>query len=146
MSHTTTIKSVVISDKNALRAAVEELKSHGVRCELLENVKPRAYYSNQANMGVAPLVIHLADAAYDVGLYDSGDGTYEARTDFYGGSVKRVLGVDTKNKAEQEQAQLGKLYQYYGVCAAENQAAMQGFSTSRSTKADGTVQLVLTAA
>ena len=146
MSHTTAITAVVISDVNALQAAINELASEGVKCSLLENCKPRAYSSGQEGMGTAPYVVKLNDATYDVGLYDNGDGGFEARTDFWNGSVEKVLGVETNVNEEREQARLGKLFQRYAVCATENHAALNGYSTTRSQKEDGTLQLVMTQA
>ena len=146
MSHTTSIGSVVISDISALNAAIRELKAEGVNCELLENAVPRAYYEDQPDMGLAPIVVKLNDATYDVGLYDNGKGGFEARTDFYGGSVERELGTKQFEDGEREQAKLGKLFQRYAVCAAENHASMNGYVAQRDLKADGTIQLVLNAA
>lgn len=146
MSHTTAINSVVITDLAALNAAVEELRQNGVRCELINNATPRAYYDSQQGMGEAPMVLKLHDAQYDVGLYPTESGGYEARTDFWAGEVERVLGNPAESPEQREQAKLGKLFQTYAVCAAENHAAMNGYSTMRDVKDDGTVQLVLTAA
>lgn len=148
MSHTTTIGSVVITDINALTAAINELKREGVKCDLLENARPRAYYDNQAGMGQAPYVVQLSDAQYDIGLYEQQDnpGAYEPRTDFYGGSVERVLGQKGIEGDTPDQTKLGKLTQRYAICAAERQAILQGYVSQRTTKQDGTMQLVLTAA
>lgn len=145
MSHTTSISSIVIADTNALRLAIAELKAEGIKCDLLENAKPRAYYENQAGLGVAPLVIQLHDARYDVGLYmNEKIGGYEARTDLYGGSVAKVLGNQHLEGVPNEQTSLGKLYQRYAVCAAEQQALMQGFSPSREYNAQtGDITLTL---
>ena len=143
MSHTTAIDSVIISDVAALQAAITELSREGISCELLENAKPRAYYSSQEGLGQARYVVKLNKADYDVGLYDNGQGGYEARTDFWGGSVERQLGAQATGSEDRQHARMGKLFQRYAVCAAENHAAMNGYSTSRTTKADGTMQLVL---
>lgn len=141
MSHTTTIDGILFTDMNALQQAVNELNAQGVRCELKHNVAPRAYYSNQQGMGQADTVLHLHDAKYDVGFYPAeGKQGYEARTDFWGGSVEQQLGV----KGNDAQSKLGKLYQGYAVCAIERQAIMEGRTTQRVQKQDGTVQLVVT--
>jgi len=145
MSHTSTINTVVISDIGALRAAIRELSREGIKCDILENAVPRAYYANQEGLGEAPYVIKLHEAAYDIGLYKNDVG-YEARTDFYGGSVKRILGVAAEKDAAGGQHMLGRLYQRYAVCAAENHAVMNGYMSTRSKLADGTVQLELVAA
>lgn len=145
MSHTTSITNVVIQDIDALRAAVSEMNSAGIHCELLQNTKPRAYYSNQDGMGVADYVLKLDDASYDVGLYKNQTGGYEARTDFWGGSVEKLLGAATLDGENRDQARLGKLYQSYAICAAEKQARRSGRSVTRRTLENGTVQLVMTA-
>ena len=147
MSHTSTVASIVITDIKALKAAIKELNNAGVNCEFLENAVPRAYFTNQDGLGVAPYVIKLNDSRFDVGLYKNKKiGGYEARADFWANEVANQLGAPQKEGVQEEQAMLGKLYQTYGVVAAERQAAAQGYTSSRSVKKDGTVQLVLTAA
>jgi hypothetical protein len=145
MSHTTSIHSITIQDVGSLRKAIEELNSAGIRCELVENSTPRAYSPNQAGMGKADYVVRLPDATYDIGLYKNEDG-FEARTDFYNGSVERVLGAAHVEEGEDRtQARLGKLYQRYAVCVAEKQAARSGRTVSRRTLDNGTIQLVMAA-
>jgi hypothetical protein len=146
MSHTTKIDSVVISDVGALAQAITELTAEGVRCELLENAMPRAYYNNQKGMETAPYVVKLHDSKYDVGLYDNGQGGYEARADFWAKEVENVLGAKAAGAGDAAQAKMGKLFQRYAVVAAENHAAMNGYSSQRNEQADGTLQLVLNAA
>lgn len=140
MSHTTAIKGVQITDVAALRSAVNDLNKAGVQCTLIENAKPRAYYSDQEGLGMADLVLQLPNAQYDVGLYKQ-DKNYEARTDFYGGSVERQLGVKD-DSVKGDQKKLGKLYQMYAVNATERSLAMKGISSRRTTKQDGTIQLM----
>lgn len=143
MSHTSTISSILISDTAALRATVAELKSKGVRCDLLENAIPRSYSSMQEGMNTkAPFVVKLHDAQFDVGLYESNDGKgLEARTDFWNGSVERQLGVKPGEGDDAEQAKMGKLYQTYAVQAATRKAVQQGYRVNRVNKQDGGVQL-----
>ena len=139
MSHTTEVTSVVFKDIDALKMAVKELQTAGIRCQLIENTKPRAYYQAQAGMGVAPYVLNLQDSRYDVGFYyDEKVGAHVARTDLFGGDVQRLLGAG--NAAGEE---MGKLYQGYAVNAACRQAAKQGYKVRRVTKQDGTIQLVM---
>ena len=143
MSHTSTVNSIAINDITALNSAISELKSRGVNCELLENAKPRAYYSNQEGMGTAPYVVRLTDAKYDIGLYETSTKEYEVRTDFFGGSVENVLGVSATDDEDRAQARLGKLYQAYGTHAAINQAVRQGYNVTRQDKENGEVQLII---
>jgi hypothetical protein len=140
MSHTTAIKGVEITDVHALRLAVKDLNAAGVKCSLLENATPRAYYSNQDGLGKADLVLKLEEASYDVGLYLK-DKNYEARTDFWGNSVEKQLGVNDSSVSG-DQRKLGKLYQFYAVNATQRALNMKGISTRRTTKEDGTIQLM----
>lgn len=142
MSHTTTINSVTITDIAALRAAAEELTRRGMSVSLEENAKPRAFYKDQEGLGMAPYVLRLHEAEYDVGFYPKqGEDGYEARTDFYGGSVSQVLGVEPKKGDNPDQARLGKLYQAYAVEAAINEASRRGYNPQKVELDNGTVQL-----
>lgn len=149
MSKTTYLDGVVIRDIGILRQAVEELRGLGLKVRLEENVKPRAYFEQQADMGVAPYTLVLEDSPYDVGFYhnEKMPGTYTARADLHAGHIGNVLGTRQVAKGEsRDQADLGKLYQMYGVCAAEMEAFRQGYSTSRSVTENGTINVVMTVA
>lgn len=106
MSHSTTIKTVPISSRGALRAAVAELQqSHGINIELVENEKPRMYYSDQiakqivgkegadefefnSDPDVCDFVIKVPGSYYDIGLLRNAGGGYTPVFDDYsGGSV-----------------------------------------------------------
>jgi len=144
MSHTTEVSGIVFKDFDALRAAVAELKSHGIKVELTEKSTPRAFYANQQGLGPADYVLRLLDAAYDVGFYmDEAKGGYVARTDLFGGSVAKTLGVERTGAETAEQAALGKLNQYYAVHAATRQAVKQGYSVRRVQKPSGVISLVM---
>lgn len=145
MSHTTSIKAVKIQSISALRSAVQELNDrHGIKCTLVENAKPRAYFTEQAGMGVAPFVLQLTDCKYDIGFYADPKGGFEARTDFWSGHVEKVLGVEACSTTGKEQAKLGKMFQAYGIHAAMEQARKQGYSVRRQAGKDGAEQLVVT--
>ena len=142
MSHTTTIRNVLITDVSALRAAVAELKQQGVQCDLLENMIPRGYYDSQAGLEKAPLVLRLPDSRYDVGFYETEQKEgFEARTDFFGGDVQKILGVTPGENDDREQAKMGKLYHLYAIHAATQAAVRQGHAVNRVNNADGSVQL-----
>jgi len=156
MSHTSSISAIKIVDINALKQAVQDLNGMGITVTLVENKKPVAYSHDQPGMSeVAPYCLEIKEATYDVGIYDIGAGQFEARTDFYNGSVAAALGADrnamnaidrstAEGKAEMEYAQLGKLYQRYSINATKNQAARQGGNIQEIVQADGSVQLVIT--
>lgn len=146
MSHTTEINEVLFSDPVALQDAVKELNKQGVKCELIKDAKPRAYFDNQQGMGKADYVLKLQDSPYDVGFYaDSKQkGVLKPRTDFFGGHIQRLLGAKTSGKETANQGLLGKLNQAYQVAAAVRQAVRQGYSVQKKTKADGTISLVMT--
>ena len=146
MSHTTEISSIVFNDVEALRLAVRDLQKAGVKCTLKEKATPRAYYANQAGMGPAEYVLELQDSPYDVGFYhDPKVKGLVARTDLFLGHVNKVLGVPARNDEKHEQAALGRLYQAYAVQATTRQAARQGYSVRKVTRADGSVQLIMNA-
>ena len=143
MSHTTEINSIKITDIAALRSAITELKAHGVKCDLLENAVPRAYYNNQ--LGQAELVVKLHDSRYDVGLYADEDGKgYTSKCDFWAQDIENVLGAAPLEGEDVGQAKLGKLYQTYAIHAATNTAVQQGYSVQRVNQENGTVQLMVT--
>ena len=142
MSHTTTISTLLLSDEAAIRAAISELASKGVKCEILENAIPRAYYNDQ--MGQADMVIKLGASRYDVGLYKKEDGSYEAKADFWGHDVEKALGAKAAKEDNPTQAKLGKFFSLYAAHAATRKAISQGYSVRRIDKADGGIQLQVT--
>ena len=145
MSHTTTIKAIKITNLAALRAAVAELASaKGIKISIEENAKPRAYFADQQGMGVAPIVLRLADSPYDVGVYPSNDGSYELRADFFKGAVAKILGSPVIDPARAEQSQLGKLFQAYALNAAQMEARKKGYTTRRVPGQNGVEKLVVT--
>ena len=143
MSHTATIKTLMLSDKHAIRAAIEELKTKGVDCDLLENAQPRAYYKDQANMGPADMVIKLNNSRYDVGLYRTEDGTFESRCDFWSGDIEKQLGVTPGADDNHQQAKLGKFYRSYAAHAASRAAIQKGYQVNRVDNADGSIRLTV---
>lgn len=144
MSHTATVKSIKITSLTALRSAVAELAQNGTRCSLIENSTPRAYFSNQAGMGQADFVLKLDASPYDIGLYKTEDGSYEARTDFYAGHIEKVLGAKACSVESAAQAKMGKLFQMYGIHAATEAARKKGHMVKRVNKEDGRVLLEVT--
>lgn len=144
MSHTSSVKSIVITSVEALRAAVEELNTSGVRCTLKENANPRAYYTGQQGLGKADFVIELKDSRYDVALYRDANGGYEVRTDFWGKDVEGQLGATASGPGKAEQAKLGKLFQAYGIHAAMFEARKKGLQATRQKGADGREQVIVT--
>ena len=144
MSHTTTIKSVVLKDISALRQAVSQLQAEGVKCELVENVKPRMYYKDQHV--ACPYVLKLHDSPYDVGFDKQEDGTYVPVFDEFSGHVAKQIGAKRKIKQGEERAQhaIGNLLQKYAVNVATNQALSQGFIVESVTvDADMNIHLTL---
>lgn len=144
MSHTAAIKAITIVSITALRSAIEELRQTGVNIVLTENATPRAYFANQAGMGKADFVVGLPSCPYDIGLYKKEEGGYEARTDFYMGHISGQLGARASSPETREQAQMGKLFQMYGIHATIEQARRKGHMVNRRQKEDGTVLLELT--
>lgn len=144
MSHTSEIKAITIVDIQALRQTIAELNKAGVVCTLIENATPRAYYPGQEGLGHAPFVLQMGDSPYDIGFYGDAKAGYNARTDFFGGHIEKLLGAKAAAGEEPGQAKMGKLFQSYAVNAAVRQAGKQGYKVMRSTQADGSVQLTMT--
>lgn len=145
MSHTSTISAIKFVNLDALRAAIADLKAKGKPLTLKTGGTPRAYYSNQAGMGAADFVVEIGGGCpYDIGLYKSADGkSYEARTDFYGGHIAKVLGAPASEAKNAEQAKMGLLYQSYAIHAAMAQARAKGQTFRRQTQSDGTEKLII---
>lgn len=145
MSHTTTIGTVAIRDLQALQQAVNELKATGVDCTLVQNAKPRMYYTHQEVQ--CDWVLKIPTAKYDVGFEKQKDGSYVPFTDLYGGSVGQTIGASCpmpNSPDGKAQHAIGKLMQNYTKNATVNQARRQGMTVERATVDDaGNVKLVL---
>ena len=137
MSHTTTLKGVVIKDVAALRAAVAELIVNGVNCELLENARPRMYYATQ--LSNCDYVLNLKDSQYDVGFDKQQDGSYVPVFDEWSNHVSSKLGASCPlptTKEGKAQHQIGKLLQSYQKHVAINAAVMAGYSVESAVYDD----------
>lgn len=144
MSHTTEIGDIVFADIQALQSAVNELAAKGVKCSLVKDATPRAYYQNQSGMGKADYVLKLDDCPYDIGFYmDAKKKGLAARTDLFAGHVARVLGAQAKAGENPQMAAMGRLNQTYAIHAATRKAVAQGMSVKRVNNADGSVRLVI---
>lgn len=127
MSHTTSVKSVPIKSVNALRSAVSELQSQGIKCELVANAVPRMYYRDQIarhvkaknpndyhfhdNPEECDFVLKLPDAYYDIGFLRDKKGNLVPFFDDYDYSgmgsngtgsrgIKAVLGAKFQGATE----------------------------------------------
>lgn len=130
MSHTTTLKSVSISDTVALQEAVDFLKARGLDAELVQNVKPRMYYDNQ--YGVCDYVLRLKNSPYDIGFSKQEDGTYAPVFDSWGQHLQKQIGNPSSCKIpttaeEREAAAVASLLNAYGVHAAKRQLESEGY-------------------
>lgn len=144
MSHTTEVSNIIFADIAALTAAVNELSNKGIRCALVRDAKPRAYFENQQGMGKADYVLQMHDAPYDIGFYkDSKRNGYVARTDLFAGHISRILGTPKQKGESEQQAAMGKLYQTYAIHAATRKAVASGMTVQRINNADGSVRLVV---
>lgn len=148
MSHTTTISNVPIRDIRALKSAVADLQAQGVKCELVENQKPRLYSQGQSNdLGNCEYVLRLQESRYDVGFKKQADGAYAPVTDLWGGDVGRNIGAKCPmpNTGEgRAQHGIGRLMQEYTKHATLNYASDHGMMVENTTVgADGQIVLTL---
>ena len=145
MSHTSTIKSLVIKDESALRAAITELQQKGVAVELRENVSPRMYYANQ--QAPCALVAYMKNGSYDVGFNLQKDGTYSMVMDPWSDHLSRHIGAACplpSTKEGKELHAIGQLTQCYSKHAAINAATADGFIVdSCELDEEGNIQLTL---
>ena len=147
ISHTTTISGINITDPNAIRKAVDNLRARGVDISLVENATPRMYFPHQeAEVGSCDFVLKLPNARYDVGLKKQEDGTYAPIFDEWANSVGQQLGGQCaipQTAEEKSMWAVGAFSQEYAKEAAITAAQSQGYSVqSASTDADGNVNLV----
>lgn len=147
MSHTTKLKSVVIRDVAAMKAAVAELQAQGIKCKLAENTRPRMYYKDQH--GTCDYVLQLEDSQYDVGFEKQEDGTYVPVFDEYAGHVEKQIGAGAacpmpNTQEGRAQHRIGKFFQNYSRNAAINAAVQQGYFVEGSTTDEnGNVHLII---
>ena len=146
MSHTTTLKGIAIKDTTAIEQAVADLQAKGVSISLLRDTTPRMYFREQEReIGVCEYVLKLP-GRYDVGLkWDAEKQEYTAYMDTWGGDVRNAIGAacplpSTDRDREGEHA-IGAFTQRYGVNAAKNQAAAQGYMVTERAAEDGTIHL-----
>lgn len=151
MSHTSTIKGVQIKDARAIRAAVEDLRSEGVRIELIENATPRMYYHHQeAEVGNCEFVLKLPGSRYDVGLkWNKEEGQYDAYLDTWAGEIRNAIGATCALPSDQygreAEHAIGRFTQRYGINAAKQAAMAQGYyvESEQVDPETGAVNLVI---
>lgn len=144
MSHVTRLRGVKFNDVDAMRKAVKRLNDKGIKCDLVENQKPRVHGMDSSP--VCPYVLKLS-GAYDVGFEKATDGSFTPVFDTYQNHVGNQIGATCPMPNTTEgrmQHQMGQFAQLYAEEAAVNQALSQGYMVeSTSTDADGNVNLVL---
>jgi hypothetical protein len=141
VSHNVLIKNVKITSLDALRRAINELKSEGVNVAFSEQKTFRTY-AGQPNK--CDYAILLGDQRHDVGLVKQPDGSYLPYYDPYG---MKHDGSDVSCKIDpgqrDERVAIGKLLQRYSTCVAEDELALAGHAVVREKGENG--EIVLTA-
>lgn len=141
MSHTTKVKSVVIRDVRAIRAAVQELQRAGRKIVLKENAVPRMYYKDQfrnsTKRQTAEYVIecqgmsNITGKPCDVGLVKQDDGTFVPYLDTWGNYVKEHCGnpkLTAKDGLTESDIAIAAFSQAYSKHAAIFAATDQGYT------------------
>lgn len=150
MSHTTTLKTVKITNIEAMRSAIAFLveRSKGkLKMELVANAKPRMYYANQ--YGVTDYVIKLPNCPYDIALTKQKDGTYAIAYDAWAGHIRGQVG-DPSNVRHTDPdmiaaSDVASLLNAYGVFAAQQQLYEQGYTDTEIVVNEEDNSYVLTA-
>jgi len=152
MSHNVTISDIKISDINALETAISNLQNQGIDITL-ETGTLYVGYAGREESGYTH-VIKMGDSRYDIGLKADAEGNFIPVFDPWGGDVNRVVGLNPTEFNEAElhnvcnisdpKVHIGKLMQEYGLCKAEYEAAIQGYSSQRIPGEGGQQQLVVT--
>lgn len=93
-------------------------------------------------MGKADYTVSLPTCKFDIGVYRGEDNSYELRTDFWGGDIEKLFGAPASTPETKDQARLGKLFQLYGLNAAQEVARKKGLMTRRVVKENGAIALV----
>ncbi len=150
MSHTTTIKGVHITNADAIRLAVNDLRARGIDIALKTNATPRMYYREQEReVGKCEFVLSLPKGHYDVGLkWNADTNQYDPVFDEYMGDVSNNIGATCPIPAdlgESGNAAIGQFTQLYGRHATRMAAQAQGYMVEQDyIDADGVVQMILT--
>ncbi len=131
----------------ALYAAATRLRENGVVCEIVENQKPRMYYTAQTE--TCEYVLKL-EGKFDVGFKAQEDDTYAPMFDEWGKHVGNEIGADVNvcpmptTQEGRAQHQIGQFMQAYSEAAAVNAAVANGYTIDDThTDEQGNVHLVL---
>lgn len=142
MSHNVTVTDVELTDKQAIKGAVEELQRRGVKMQCVENTRYVGYNTAQS-FDNCELVLKFDDSPYDVGLkYNEATSSYDIVYDPFMGHISRNIGTRkgaeslVENAPSQIQSDMGQFIQAYNACRVENQAIMSGKSVSKSYDAE----------
>jgi hypothetical protein len=144
MSHNVQISGVKIANMDALRSAIDELRTGGVDISLDQCGTFRTY-RGQPNR--AEYTIHLPRETYDIGLNRTPEGHYAPVFDhdlIRNGSVACAWEPGERPSADDRVAgAIGKVMQMYSVHLMEREAAMKGYSTRRESAENGAVEVVV---
>jgi hypothetical protein len=142
------LKGVAIRDEAAIRQAVAKLQAKGIKCSLVQDVKPRMYTTGQGP--VCEHVLRLEDGRYDVGFQRQEDGTFAPVFDEYQKHVGKQIGADVnvcpmpKSAEGRAQHQIGQFMAEYAEAAATNAAIAQGYFVEGTITDDkGNVHLTI---
>lgn len=143
MSHTTRISQVRINDAEALRLAVQDLQSKGIKVSFHENAPCRIW----GRSVTCPYVVRNDAGRFDVGFEKAEDGVgYTPVFDYHGGELYHVLGQGreiAKSPEDQRLSNIGKLMQAYTLQALQVEAYKQGGMVSFQEAANNSYVMVV---
>ena len=139
MSHNTDVTGLSIHSKDMVVAAVADLQAQGVNIELLENVKPRMYYSHQ-HPNAADIVLKLKDSSYDVALnWNDQTEEYDIVFDEWNDEIRKAIGISAKkswSKSDKQLSTISRFIQSHSVATIESEAKQKGYKIGVGEKDD----------
>lgn len=131
MSHTTKLQQLEITNKKALKRAVQILnRREGGGYEYKEHAVPRLYSHNQHGACEVVISVNGRDG-YDIGLERGSNGKYNAVTDNWRSNTSKNFGSEKATTANGKV--IGKLLQAYAEAATIMAAEARGYTVNHSS-------------
>ena len=145
MSHTTTVKSIKVTDLAVLERAVTRLaQQKGVDLRFERDSQCRLWF----NSPVMPAVVKVPGCKFDVGFKANEDGTYSPQFDAHGGWLYPYTGGGAEiaeTSDEKKLSMIGGLMQAYAIEAVNNVAGNSNAMVQENWNSDTGEMVMLVA-